>query len=956
MKNINHIWIIALILIVPTVYAGGSIWTGALSPSTANLCGSYTNNLTLTATNVWNSESVTLTDINATLIANSSGLTFLTNQIVNLGSINALSQSPIDPNWTIQCDESFPGSYLLYVNYTSSNGYNGSSLDQSISSVIAVFSSNDTTPPIITSHSPTGKITASSATLNVTTNENATCKYSTASGVNYDNMDGTFDTTGKTAHKESLTGLTDNTYHYYVKCKDIAGNKATADYDASFEVDIAPTAQISLSDPSPVKAGTITVTLTTSEDVKPTPSLKYSLDGSTDVNIPLSGSGSSWEGYMIIQSSDNDKIGSFEFSGIDLTGNTGTVITSGNLFLVDTIAPSTPTLLTAASKTNGNIKLSWYHDGEDVDYYNIYKSTAEGVDKLDFYITATTKSFIDTSTTIGTTYYYKVSAVDDAGNEGTLSDEVSIKSVKTTTTTATTQNPTTETATLSPELAKKVDNSTKIIDDLIIEIDEILLDFENSDKEEIQHLGIIEQINSEKNRLDNLKEELEELKLQNLSEAALDLKLKQINVKKEAVKKDIPKSISVTEEKDFEIDTTTEDVQTAIYELLKLKRMGKVEENKKQDFIQQNEELQELVEVKTSAKLIKIRYLDESEKDVTLVQKEISIEATELKDLMLVESIPKNVAENVNEIEFKNTDYTVIKKDPLVKWEYNKLENGLLNYVINKKVNLENIEDVKSVILFDPDILKEGYDKDTIKITGSATSKIRSFGSKIKDIVLIIMGILVIAGLLVYYFVFMGKEEKSKIISIKTVYKKPHKNFLNNLVANAADSISKITSYRKKDKSTVGLFDHHNYAEKEYSNIGLTTLKNIKLQVLLNKAHKHINNMEFDVANKIYFLVSQHCKTLKGKDQKEKEKIQDHLMRLYHKLSLYAKINEAHSYVGRDDHVNLRYVLNHITGFYNKLAEDVSEDEMELMSCAWEQHGIYSRKLINLRSLPYKKE
>ena len=662
------IWVIILFFVVPVIYAG-SIWTGSLSPSSANLCGSYAKNVTLQATNVWNSESVELTGVNATLIANSSGLTFLTNQTVALGDIDASSQSSIEPNWTIQCDESFPGNYTLYVNYSSSNGYNGSSLDQSITSIITVFSSNDATPPTVTSHSPTGKITTSSTILNVTTNENATCKYSTTSGVNYGNMDGTFDTTGRTTHKKTLTGLTDNTYHYYVRCKDAAGNKATTDYDASFEVDIAPTAQISLSDPPPVKAGTITVTLTTSEDVKPTPSLKYSLDDSTDINVHLSGSGSSWTGYMIIESADNNKIGSFEFSGIDLTGNTGTVITSGNLFLVDTVAPSMPALLAATSKTNGNIKLSWYHDGDDVDHYNIYKSTTEGVDKLDFYKSKTTKSYIDTSTKDQTTYHYRVSAVDDAGNEGTLSDEVYAKSIKTTTTS--TQSSTIETATLSPELIKKVDNSTKIIDNLIIEIDEILSDFENNNQEDIQHLDIIEQINSGKTRLDNLKEELEELKLQDLSETALELKLKRINVKINVIKKSIPKSLEVIEKKDFKLEIDSDDIQTMLNELLEVLRMNNLEDNKIQDYIKKGQELQDKININTKAKIIKITFLDDTKKEITLIHKKIFIKDSEtLKNIVLMESIPKTMANDVSEIEFKNSDYSIVEKDPIVKWNF----------------------------------------------------------------------------------------------------------------------------------------------------------------------------------------------------------------------------------------------------------------------------------------------
>ncbi|MBN4049141.1 fibronectin type III domain-containing protein [archaeon AH-315-M20] len=924
-----------LFLVVPVIYAG-SIWTGSLSPSSANLCGSYAKNVTLQATNVWNSESVTLTGVNATLITNSSGLTFLTNQTVNLGNIDASSQSSIEPNWTIQCNESFPGNYTLYVNYSSSNGYNGSSLDQSITSIITVFSSNDATAPTVTSHTPTGKITTSSTILNVTTNENATCKYSTASGVNYDNMDGTFDTTGGTTHKKTLTGLTDNTYHFYVRCKDAAGNKATTDYDASFEVDIAPTAQISLSDPSPVKVGTITVTLTTSEDVKPNPILKYSLSGSSLINIPLSGSGSSWTGYIIIESSDNNKIGSFEFSGFDLTGNTGTVITSGNLFLVDTVTPSVPALLTATSKANGNIKLSWYYDGEDVDHYNIYKSTTEGVDKLDFYKSKTTKSYIDTSTKDQTTYYYRVSAVDDAGNEGPLSDEVSVKSVKTTTTT--TQSSTAETATLSPELIKKVDNSTKIIDDLIIEIDEILSDFGNNDPEDIQHLEIIEQINSGKNRLNNLKKELEELKLQDLSEIALELKLKRINVKINVIKKSIPKSLEVIEKKDFKLEIDSDDIQIMLNELLEVLRMTNLEDDKIQDYIKKSQEFQDRIDINTIAKIIEIIYMDDTEKEVTLIHKKIFIKDSGiLEDIVLMESIPKTIANDVSEIEFKNSGYSIVEKDPIVKWSFDKLkQNQELIYIINKKVNLENIEETKSVILINPKIELREVSSDS-KVTGLAIFS----GSILRSTsIYIIIGVIIITGLLVYYFVIMERREpKKQIMSIGLLNKAG--SYMNKIF-NRDSKKQLITNY-----PAVSDTYHFNYADKEYTASGLTNLKDINLHILLDKAHNHIDKMNFDLANKIYLLVTSYYKSLESISEKEKQRIQNQIINLYHKLVLYAKLNEAHICTNMGNNLNLRYVLNHIAEFYNKLAKDNSGEETKLMGYAKEVHGQYARSLIN---------
>ncbi len=97
----------------------------------------------------------------------------------------------------------------------------------------------DTTPPVRSSGQPTGTLSSGtiSTTISLTTNEAATCRYSTAAGVAYDSMANTFSTTGGTSHSSAVSGLIDgNSYSYYVRCTDTANNKNTGDYDISFSV------------------------------------------------------------------------------------------------------------------------------------------------------------------------------------------------------------------------------------------------------------------------------------------------------------------------------------------------------------------------------------------------------------------------------------------------------------------------------------------------------------------------------------------------------------------------------------------------------------------------------------------------------------------------------------------------------------------------------------------------
>ncbi len=97
----------------------------------------------------------------------------------------------------------------------------------------------DTNPPVLSNGSPSGTLPAGTTqtTLSVTTDENATCRYSTVAGTSYAAMTNTFSTTGGTSHSTTVTGLSNgNSYSFYVRCVDAAGNANPADYTISFSV------------------------------------------------------------------------------------------------------------------------------------------------------------------------------------------------------------------------------------------------------------------------------------------------------------------------------------------------------------------------------------------------------------------------------------------------------------------------------------------------------------------------------------------------------------------------------------------------------------------------------------------------------------------------------------------------------------------------------------------------
>jgi glucose/arabinose dehydrogenase/PKD repeat protein len=97
----------------------------------------------------------------------------------------------------------------------------------------------DSTPPVRSNGQPSGALPAgtTTASLQITTDEAAVCRYSLTAGTSYAVMSGTFATTGGTAHSTPVGGLVNGaSYNYYVRCSDTAANVNTTDTAIGFSV------------------------------------------------------------------------------------------------------------------------------------------------------------------------------------------------------------------------------------------------------------------------------------------------------------------------------------------------------------------------------------------------------------------------------------------------------------------------------------------------------------------------------------------------------------------------------------------------------------------------------------------------------------------------------------------------------------------------------------------------
>ncbi len=86
-------------------------------------------------------------------------------------------------------------------------------------------------------------------------------------------------------------------------------------------------------------------------------------------------------------------------------------------------------LVASPGPPSGRVVLNWVPNSEsDVDHYNIWRGTEEGelhsfLDSVD----ANTSRYTDSGLSSDETYYYVVTAVDEAGNEGPISNEASAR-------------------------------------------------------------------------------------------------------------------------------------------------------------------------------------------------------------------------------------------------------------------------------------------------------------------------------------------------------------------------------------------------------------------------------------------------------------------------------------------------------------------------------------------------
>ncbi|MBI4154415.1 hypothetical protein HY501_03690 [Candidatus Woesearchaeota archaeon] len=322
--------------------------------------------------------------------------------------------------------------------------------------------------------------------------------------------------------------------------------------------------------------------------------------------------------------------------------------------------------------------------------------------------------------------------MDFAGNEAELSKEVS--------STALLQDTVVEDAALAPELVALVDRELSQVNSILEEAEKGLEKLgQFGDESEVMGLSV--RLGKAKADLGGIQKELQDLKAQSLDSVDLEKKLDRLRLNAESLKRDIPDSILLAEQDQFEQVVDESDLESIVRALYL-----DMEETDVENFVRANFDLLGKYTVGTMVKVFDVGFLDGSSQEFTFVEKEAQL-SPDHPFKYLVEDISKSVAISVNELRFSRNDYTVLKEDPVVRFD---AASGKLAYAVPKKVGVSDVRKSKTFALLER---KEGEPN---RITGF------SFVEGVGGSVGLVIGIILVVVLAGYYTVLKRSGDVRK--------------------------------------------------------------------------------------------------------------------------------------------------------------------------------------------------
>ena len=529
---------------------------------------------------------------------------------------------------------------------------------------------------------------------------------------------------------------------------------------------------------------------------------------------------------------------------------------------------------------------------------------------------------------MGKSYAYRISTIDEAGNEGPLSEEVSLlmKGISITAVEVPAEN--------SDRSIAKVKLTMAEIDRTISEADSLLANFNTlrtkfkTDNEVFLVLGPSEMIKEAKVLLLKKKEELGLLKSANLADENVGEEFQAIKDEIDQVKHTVISNIKTETEESFAVKAVEEQFSTVISSYLDKKKQT-LSQAEKEDYLLSAKKLQLGVAVTATIQKVEITYLNGTSEKLVLIRKEVIETKNMARDsslgFSLIEYIPKELASSVDEM-ILGKGAEVIDPDPLLQYSFSETGKFDYSYFLKKAVDTEAAAKTLTIIV--PEITTssalpaaENNDKSWDFLTGNAivslVGKISLYDAGIA------VGILSIVILFIYSLIYSEKE-----ISIKVQHDFP-----------SFDIIRKYLPKRSKKKiDNTGMIYHYS-AHEEYQQAGLTPLLDSTLSVLLQKTEDSLHALDFEKAVKFYHLFSIQSESFSYK----KEKASLSSERIKKKMALLTKHTLLQYAIEKNEFMNIRQVLNEIADLYYELLPGVSEKEKVFFQGIKEKHYLYSQ-------------
>ncbi len=991
------ILVCALLISLSLIFVEGTVSTKILTPSSVDLCGNYSQAVVVSALGVQNSDNATLSNVVATLnLSNSSGLRFVTSKDVALGSISPFSNSSTNPQWTLECTGTSSGSRTATVTYTNSGETAGNGSIEPTSTIILHSPLPiDTTPPQIMKYGPLATLTESSTKITLTTNEVADCKYSTSSNTAFDVMTSLFTKVDATNFETQISGLAEGKKSFFVRCRDAAGNINQEDYKIDLTVDFKPTAKITLSDPSPVKPGVIAVTLTTSETMKLAPSLQYVLGSSLAVSIPLSGSGNSWKGYMVLSADSNNQVGTFLFKGKDLGDNEGTEITENNIFLVQLEGLDPPLLVDASSDGDKSITLKWFYSNTNAVSFNLYRSLKKDVSYLDYYqnvanTLSNIKTFTDSNVDKGVTYHYAISVIDGSGDEGLLSQEawVMAGSGVQTSVDGATENP--EAGATTGQENKEGGSATlnitllsDTISSLLDKIDQKKTYFKEQKGEIAAKTGVQEVLSEEKTELLKLKNDVNDI-FGKAASPEVTATFQSLQNRIELVGKRIPEDVMEGDAFKTLSWTAPSSIQiNASIAALEKEKKKTLTPSQRDDLLRELMAVQQNFNIKGTEEHYVVSYKDSRKEFLSVISEKI----TPLKAVLTSSTIVALFPETVN----ASRDVLLMGKNLKrlgggngFLYDINQFKDIELLYAVKSADKSDSTQEGEVVVI--PFSFSQNIDsKSGNSLTGFAVGSLNPVSWSMNTL-MIVLSVILVSGLGGYYLNLNRKSSSSSakghssgdhsahsvhssstgalshtLVNSRFSFIK-HKNHhlpqqlpsdhsahsrLNNSLSPVENRLHQVQSEAMGQSSPENRYrsaiPHYSlYSSTDYQKAGLSSLAEGSNQHLLLKLGEFIHQLDYDAAIKFHHqlaLVPQG--TLKDKE----EKLQ--LEKLEKKLNLLAWMEQLPFSLERRDHHQMRSILNKISAIYNEtLAGKLPAAEAEFALRVREVYDRYAQEVI----------